>query len=402
MAGKFCTQCGAAAAEGKAFCSRCGNRLGQSAPTTQTAGPSAAATRKFCTQCGEPVQQGKRFCRHCGKAVDSPALPVQPAGAQSPVPEDVVCTSAVATSAQEDVLAPSEVNAQEDVSPPSVAIPALMVRVAVPEQATIAPAAVSAREEIAADPSAATASPQDVYVPIAATLPAVATMAPAEPTIVQAAPQPQKLVDDGGQKRFILPIALTLAALVLVAAGAFVWHYRQHLGLSRILHPGVAPPAPVATALPTTVAAQPQPSPAPTPQAAQNVPSAPRAQPSALASPASQAPTGKPSPAPHPHVANPPVDSSPFSPPAPAVMPPAPEAPAPARSGTLYYTGPPVPFGGTVVFSGLPAGRLRFVFDHQSWQPLISHQSDGTQTLTLRSLRLGEQAKCDVQWELAP
>jgi hypothetical protein len=61
-----------------------------------------------------------------------------------------------------------------------------------------------------------------------------------------------------------------------------------------------------------------------------------------------------------------------------------------------------VPFGGTVVFSGLPAGRLRFVFDHQSWQPLISHQSDGTQTLTLRSLRLGEQAKCDVQWELAP
>jgi hypothetical protein len=71
------------------------------------------------------------------------------------------------------------------------------------------------------------------------------------------------------------------------------------------------------------------------------------------------------------------------------------------RSGTLRYTGPPVQYGGIVAFSGLPAGRLRFSFDHQAWQPLISRQPDGSQTLRLRSLQHTEQTKCKVQWEVA-
>lgn len=79
-------------------------------------------------------------------------------------------------------------------------------------------------------------------------------------------------------------------------------------------------------------------------------------------------------------------------------------APAPApsapTSGVLHYSGPPVPYGGTVVFINLPSERLSFTFDHQSWQPLISRQPDGTQKLTLRSLRQGEQTQCDVEWKV--
>jgi cytoskeletal protein RodZ len=71
-----------------------------------------------------------------------------------------------------------------------------------------------------------------------------------------------------------------------------------------------------------------------------------------------------------------------------------------STSGVLHYSGPPVRYGGTVVFSNLPAGRLKFSFDKQSWQPLISHQPDGTQKLILRSIKNEDQSQCDVRWEL--
>jgi len=61
---------------------------------------------------------------------------------------------------------------------------------------------------------------------------------------------------------------------------------------------------------------------------------------------------------------------------------------------------PPVPFGGTVVFTSLSGDRLSFIFDHQAWQPLISRQPDGTQKLTLRSLKQGNQTQCDVEWKV--
>jgi len=75
-------------------------------------------------------------------------------------------------------------------------------------------------------------------------------------------------------------------------------------------------------------------------------------------------------------------------------------APAAPTSGMLHYSGPPVSYGGTVVFSNLPEGRLRFTFDQQSWQPLISHEPHGTQKLTLRSLKTENQTQCDVRWEI--
>jgi hypothetical protein len=79
--------------------------------------------------------------------------------------------------------------------------------------------------------------------------------------------------------------------------------------------------------------------------------------------------------------------------------PPSPLPVAPT-SGTLHYTGPPVSYGQTVTFTKLPGGRLRFTFDQAAWQPLIAHQPDGTQTLTLRSLKQDIQSRCDVAWEI--
>ena len=69
-----------------------------------------------------------------------------------------------------------------------------------------------------------------------------------------------------------------------------------------------------------------------------------------------------------------------------------------ATSGTLHYQGPPVHFGESISFAKLPGSRLKFTFDHQSWQPLISRQADGTQTLTLRSLKRDDQMECEVEW----
>jgi hypothetical protein len=55
---------------------------------------------------------------------------------------------------------------------------------------------------------------------------------------------------------------------------------------------------------------------------------------------------------------------------------------------------------GEVVFENLPAGRLRFTYDHTAWQPTIHRQANGTQTLVMRSLKAGMQRTCDVQWEI--
>jgi hypothetical protein len=71
-------------------------------------------------------------------------------------------------------------------------------------------------------------------------------------------------------------------------------------------------------------------------------------------------------------------------------------------NGTRHYSGPPVHFGEVVMFTNLPGKRLRFTFDHTAWQPAISHQADGTQTLRLRSLLHTEQTQCDMRWEILP
>jgi hypothetical protein len=61
-----------------------------------------------------------------------------------------------------------------------------------------------------------------------------------------------------------------------------------------------------------------------------------------------------------------------------------------------------VPQNGEVVFENLPGGRLKFTFDRGAWQPVISRQPNGTQKLTLRSLRPGLQTQCEVGWQIIP
>ena len=75
--------------------------------------------------------------------------------------------------------------------------------------------------------------------------------------------------------------------------------------------------------------------------------------------------------------------------------------PAEVRSGVLHYLGPPVPFGGLVVFDNLPKARLKFSFDHAAWQPTIKINADGTKKITLISLIHGLQTRCDVGWEIS-
>ncbi len=76
------------------------------------------------------------------------------------------------------------------------------------------------------------------------------------------------------------------------------------------------------------------------------------------------------------------------------------KVPDPPRSGMLRYSGPPVPYGGVVVFRNLSGSRLHLDFDHASWLPKFSRQPDGTQTLTLRSIKHQDQTQCDVHWEV--
>jgi hypothetical protein len=72
------------------------------------------------------------------------------------------------------------------------------------------------------------------------------------------------------------------------------------------------------------------------------------------------------------------------------------------QSGTLHYSGPPIPQNGVVVFDHLPGGRLRFSYDQSIWHPTIVRNPDGTQKLILRSSSPGSQTECVVQWQQIP
>jgi hypothetical protein len=82
---------------------------------------------------------------------------------------------------------------------------------------------------------------------------------------------------------------------------------------------------------------------------------------------------------------------------APPAQPPPGQQPA---TGMLHYQGPPVPYGGTVVFDNLPKARLKFSFDGTAWRMVIQINPDGTKKLTLSSLKQGFQSTCDVGWQI--
>ena len=87
---------------------------------------------------------------------------------------------------------------------------------------------------------------------------------------------------------------------------------------------------------------------------------------------------------------------NPTAPSAPAQPPPA-QQPA---TGMLHYQGPPVPYGGTVVFDNLPKARLKFSFDATAWRMVIRINPDGTQKVILSSLKQGFQTTCDLGWQI--
>jgi hypothetical protein len=80
----------------------------------------------------------------------------------------------------------------------------------------------------------------------------------------------------------------------------------------------------------------------------------------------------------------------------------APPPPAPTRpiSGVLCNGPISVPHNGQLLFKDLPADRLHFTFDRDVWQPTIHRESNGTQTLVMRSLQPGIQTSCDIRWEI--
>ena len=74
--------------------------------------------------------------------------------------------------------------------------------------------------------------------------------------------------------------------------------------------------------------------------------------------------------------------------------------PAQAHAGVLHYYGPPVAFGGQVVFDNLPKERLRFTYDRSGWQLTIKINPDGTKWVTLTSLKQEYQTSCHLGWEI--
>jgi outer membrane biosynthesis protein TonB len=177
--------------------------------------------------------------------------------------------------------------------------------------------------------------------------------------------------------------------ILLLVVGAGLWFYTTQTHKAATEQVAVAPVSPTPVPTPTPVSTF---VPAPTPTATTEVIPPNPDQVSNSARP--EAP--KPSTAPKATVV-------PVTRPAPQVDPaPAPTPPvktAPPTSGVLHAA-VEVAQNGEVVFENLPGARLKFTFDHSAWQPTISHQPNGTQTLVMRSLKPGIQKTCDVRWEI--
>lgn len=368
MASKFCTSCGAPIVEGKRFCERCGKPIAQKQSPSSEGDPPSLRGQQPCTQCGFLIPAGKRFCMKCGKAVGEAA------------PAVVVTT---------------EVPAQ-------VAVPSLTgsVDVEVPKRNESVP-----QDEIPifTPPQA----PASVTPPIRLTEPAYASSEPSLPATPAVMPKAQAasasaVVVEAHRKWNASGWVVAVVLLVIVAGGVVgAWLYQKRTSKAKVAS---APSSITAVSPPVAVPAiSSESTTKPAPGApAQNVPSNSVAASTQVPDASTQASAQKQSSLPQtaapktqPHVSG----TSPQEEIVKGPTPPSLAVPAAPTAGDLHYSGPPIHPGGTVVFQNLPAGRLRFVFDHQAWQPLILRQPDGSQTLTLRSLRQIDQTECNVHWE---
>jgi zinc ribbon protein len=188
--------------------------------------------------------------------------------------------------------------------------------------------------------------------------------------------------------------------ILLLLGGAGLWFYTTR-GPGGVLTardasgPTVSPipaqPTPTPTPASTFV-----PAPTPNPETEVIPPNPDQAQPKDVApTPVPRQPAQPKSEPPHP------AQTRPAAVAPPPQSDPAPVQPRVARqtSGVLHAS-VEVAQNGEVVFENLPGVRLKFTFDHSAWQPTISHQANGTQTLVMRSLKPGIQRICDVRWEI--
>jgi hypothetical protein len=328
---------------------------------------------KFCTKCGAPTIDGKRFCGKCGQPLASSAVVADVTGQAveavavqlAPNPADSVSVAAITPSLQTEL--------REEPLPSSV------------DAQVVNPALVSSVNEFV--PAVAASSP----------IPPVANEA-SSPVAPVAAEPGGPVVTSPIRTRPVAQTALIAGgvALALILALSAVWVHVSHFRAKRA---AIA----AESAQPLTGAS--------TTSDFSGSGNKPSAATQAAPTPNVPAPSGQVQQQPSPSSANVVPEKKAPAAPAPvqlsnANIPPNPPgqqreaAPAMPTSGVLHYSGPPVPFGGTVVFANLPGERLSFIFDHQAWQPLISHQPDGAQKLTLRSLKQGVQTQCDVGWKV--
>jgi uncharacterized OB-fold protein len=403
MANKFCTQCGALAIAGKRFCTQCGQPIVHpetltgnsgsfagsepiqppsslaeplpavvSEPSSEVTAPAPveetqaqkdfarfvelppAAFKQFCTKCGSPVISGKRFCIQCGQPVTAVTTPME---------TTATSTSAEAVQKTPNFLAPFPVVTAAAVVPESIADagPVLTTSPQVDESVSGLSASKAAVQKISWRIPVLVAGVVACVLGIAITgvwlhisrakpVPAL----PPPPVATGIASQSTPPVAGGGAASNDKPSAAMPSGTEGAAPGHQEHEQQQHAvrpPLSAGNEPGVA--AGNKGSSEVTTATIPKSSPIGQSEALHTRPS-----------------------------------------------PEAAIAPAPRSSGTLHYSGTPVRYGEDIVFPNLPGARLRFTFDHQLWQPLISRQPDGTQKLTLRSLKQGEQAQCDVGWEI--
>lgn len=192
--------------------------------------------------------------------------------------------------------------------------------------------------------------------------------------------------------------------ILLLLGGAGLWFYTTRgPGAHGVLTAAQDTPTAGPTVSPTPAQPTPTPTstfvPTPTPNPETEVipPNPDQAQKDAAPTPAPRQPAqprSQPTPQPaqtRPAISAPPPQSDPE---------PAPTVRAARQTSGVLHASVEVAQNGEVVFENLPGARLKFTFDHSAWQPTITHQSNGTQTLVMRSLKPGIQRTCDVQWEI--
>lgn len=380
--------------------------------------PSPVVAEISCTKCGFPVIAGKRFCAQCGQFVAKASPPLESAAAFT---EKAAPTPPNPSEPTQVYILGHKVKLDDPVSVVEEHAP--LARVDMPPQVpgvAGSPAAALVDEPAAGRqpppmvverPVPPQEEPEPAASPIGASAPKpVATVRPV-PTLTPkandfAAPNSVDATSPIPISSWRLPALVAVAALCTslgAMAGGFWWHTTH--GKATLPSVAVLTPATVAT-----------PTPAPGSATAAN---------GAVVSdrPTAAKPRGAVAKAGPPPLPVPPKsvikalrvnvgDKAPRDMPVASLkmgsavsrpQPPSrePTVPATPTSGKLHYSGPPVHYGESIVFPKLPPNMLRFTFDHQSWRPLISRRPDGTQTLTLTSIRQGEgQTQCDVGWEI--